>query len=208
VKNQGDAIQAHYLAIAGIEKAKALLYQDAIQRKRSAKNHTGELYDSPQQFRNTQLGRGDFSVFRQGRRDEGGSIMYGVTDEESRLNVNQASAEGLGKLYGMTADIVAASIDYRDEDNAVTPGGAEAEYYTSLQPPYLPRNGPFQTMRELLMVRGISRELLFGEDANQNGLLDAEEDDGSDSYPPDNRDGVLDAGWSGDITLHSSVLNK
>src|SRR5207244_2379977 len=49
VKNQGDVLQAHYLAMAGIEKAKALLYQDAIVRKRSAKNHTGELYDSPQQ---------------------------------------------------------------------------------------------------------------------------------------------------------------
>src|SRR5437588_571718 len=101
VKNQGDSIQAHYLALAGIEKAKALLYQDAGDRKRAAKNHSGELYDSAQQFRNIQLGRGEFSVFRQGRRDEGGSVIYGVTDEESRLNVNVASAEELGKLYRM-----------------------------------------------------------------------------------------------------------
>ena len=28
-KNYGDKIQAHYLALAGIEKAKALLYHDA-----------------------------------------------------------------------------------------------------------------------------------------------------------------------------------
>ena len=38
-KNYGDVIQARYLALAGIEKAKALLYQDAIARKRSARNH-------------------------------------------------------------------------------------------------------------------------------------------------------------------------
>src|SRR5206468_6148307 len=46
--------------------------------------------------------------------------------------------------------------------------------YTTLfrsKPPYLPRNGPFQTVRELLMVRGVSRELLFADDAKQNGLL-------------------------------------
>src|SRR5262252_8926633 len=38
VKNYGDRIQARYLALAGIEKAKALLYQDALDRKRAGKN--------------------------------------------------------------------------------------------------------------------------------------------------------------------------
>ena len=35
VKNYGDRVQAHYLALAGIEKAKALLYQDARDRPAS-----------------------------------------------------------------------------------------------------------------------------------------------------------------------------
>jgi competence ComEA-like helix-hairpin-helix protein len=207
VKNHGDTIQAHYLALAGIEKAKALLYQDAIDRRHSAKNHGGELYDSPRQFRDVKFGRGEFRVFRQGRSDEGGGVIYGVADEESRLNINTASAEELGKLYRMTPEMVAAIQDWRDQDNTVTPNGAEAEYYMSLQPPYLPQNGPFQTVRELLMVRGVSRELFFGEDANQNGLLDPEEDDGNDTMPPDNRDGILDAGWSGIVTVDSTVGN-
>src|SRR5439155_2908431 len=41
-----------------------------------------------------------------------------------------------------------------------------------------------------------------------NGLLDPEEDDGSDNFPPDNHDGVLDAGWSGLLTVNSSVANQ
>src|SRR5882672_448009 len=64
-KNYGDRIQAHYLALAGIEKAKALLYQNARERSRNAKNHTGELYDDRQQFRENQFARGKFCVFRQ-----------------------------------------------------------------------------------------------------------------------------------------------
>ncbi len=44
-KNFGDKIQARYLALAGIEKAEALLYQNAQERSHSGKNHTGELYD-------------------------------------------------------------------------------------------------------------------------------------------------------------------
>jgi competence ComEA-like helix-hairpin-helix protein len=205
VKNYGDQVQAHYLALAGIEKAKALIYQEAASRKRSAKNHTGELYDSPQDFRDVPLGRGEFRVFHQGELDDGGRVTYGISDEESRLNINQASAEELTKLYGMTPDVVAAIIDFRDGDNTVTPGGAESEYYSSLQPPYLPRNGPFQSLRELAMVRGMPRELFLGEDANQNGLLDSEEDDGNVSDPLDNKDGILDAGWSGLLTLNSAV---
>src|SRR5439155_22011913 len=124
-----------------------------------------------------------------------------VRGEDSRLRISQETAKELAKLYGMTADTVADMLDWRDADNAVTPGGAKAEYYASLQWPCLPRNGPLQTARELLMVRGVSRDLFLGEDANQNGLLDPEEDDGTDSYPPDNSDGILEAGWSGLVTV-------
>ena len=207
-KNYGDRIQAHYLALAGIERAKALIFQDARDRKRSAKNHTGDLYDAPTLFRDVPLGRGKFQVFRQGRRDESAKIIYGVSDEESRLNLNHAAAEDLAKLYRMTPEVIAALFDWRDRDNAVTPGGAETEYYSSLRPPSLPRNGPLQTTREMLMVSGVSRELFLGEDANENGLLDPEENDGAASYPPDNRDGILDAGWSEFLTVDSQVHNE
>jgi competence ComEA-like helix-hairpin-helix protein len=207
-KNHGDQIQAHYLALAGVEKAKALLYRDLGERKRSSKHHNGALFNAPDEFRDVSLGRGQFSVFHQERRDEGGRIAYGVSDEESRLNLNVAAADELAKLRGITPDVVAAVLDWRDGDNAVTPGGAEADAYAASQPPSLPRNGPLQTTRELLMVRGVSRELFLGEDANQNGLLDPEEDDGNESDPPDNRDGTLDAGWSGLVTVDSAVGNR
>lgn len=207
VKNYGDTIQAHYLALAGIEKAKALLYQDAVASRRSGRNHSGQLFDAPRDFKDIHFGRGEFRVFRQARQDENSGRIYGVDDEESRLNVNQATAEELGKIQDMTPDVVAAIVDWRDEDNNPTAGGAEADYYASLQPPYLPRNGPFQTLRELLMVRGVTRELFAGEDANLNGLLDPEEDDGTASYPDDNHDGILDSGWSGMLTVNSSVRN-
>jgi competence ComEA-like helix-hairpin-helix protein len=202
VKNYGDRIQAHYLAVAGIEKAKALLYRDAQDRSRTGRNHTGELYDSEQDFRAVKLGRGEFSVLRRGRTEEGGGLVYGVGDEESRLNVNVTSLEELGKLDGMTPDVAAAIMDWRDEDNQVTPGGAEAEYYASLQPPSLPRNAPLQTVRELLMVRGVSSDLLFGSDTHQNGMLESSGEPGPDTQPD-----VLDMGWAALLTVDSAVDN-
>jgi competence ComEA-like helix-hairpin-helix protein len=195
-KNYGDHIQAHYLAIAGIEKAKALLYRDARDRSRISRNHTGQLYDSPEDFRDVTLGRGEFRVFHLAQADSGGGIVYGVQDEEARLNLNYASFYSLSNIDSMTPDIAAAIIDWRDEDDQVTPGGAEADYYRSLQPPYLPRNGPFQTVRDLLLVRGITRELLLGTTESQN--------DGSDDS---STNGVPESGWARIFTVDSSVDN-
>src|SRR5215470_9872510 len=50
-KNYGDRIQAHYLALSGIEKAKALLYQDAKDRSHNGKSHDGSYYNDAGQFR-------------------------------------------------------------------------------------------------------------------------------------------------------------
>jgi competence ComEA-like helix-hairpin-helix protein len=202
VKNYGDKIQAHYLAVAGLEKTKALLYRDARERSRSSVNHNGALYDAAEQLRDVHFGRGQFRVFRRGRPDEGGAIIYGVSDEESRLNVNEASNEELSKLYGMTPDISAAIVDWRSAENSdATPGGARADYYLSLRPPYLPRNGPFQTVRELLMVRGVTRQRLLGRDVHQNGLTEALEEGGNETVVDD----ALDTGWAGLLTVDSSV---
>ena len=207
VKNYGDRIQAHYLALAGIEKAKALLYQDALSRSRSDVNHDGALYNDPQDFQDVSFGRGAFTIFRRGRQDEGGGILYGVSDEESRLNVNVAATNELLQLPEMTPDVVAAIVDWRDADNEVTPGGAEASYYASLQPPRQPRNGPFETVRELLMVRGVTRPLLFGNDVHQDGFLPSTAIAGNDLSDAAYHAGDVDAGWAGIITVDSSINN-
>ncbi len=206
-KNYGDRIQAHYLALAGVERAKALLCQEARERSRSRRNHSGQLYDAPDQFRETALGRGHFRIFRRGREDEGGGVIFGVDDEESRLNANTASTNELEQIQDMTTDVMASIIAWRSGGNAVTPGGAEAEYYASLQPPYKPRKAPFQTIRELLMVRGVSRELLFGRDIHQNGLLEPSESHGGDDFRHEQAD-EADLGWAGVMTVDSAVKNK
>ena len=206
-KNYGDRLQAHYLALAGIEKAKALLYRNAGERSHSGKNHTGELYNTPEQFRAVALGRGQFSILRRARQDEGGGIVYGVCDEESRLNVNTAEAETLTKLDGLTPQIFASIADWRDADNNVSPGGAEAEYYLSQQPPYLPRNGPFQTVRELLMVKGITPELLLGKDAHLNGLLNSSAQNADETSRTDTQAADVDTGWATLLTVDSLSKN-
>lgn len=201
-KNYGDRLQAHYLALAGIEKARALLHRDAQDRSRSRKNHTGNFYDDAQQFREVTLGRGTYRVIRRGRADEGGGIVFGVSDEESRLNANTASTDELSKLLNMAPEVASAIVNWRGGDS--TTAAAEMQYYTELQPPYQPRLGPYQTVRELLMVRGVTPDNLLARDRHQNGLLAAAE--GSDFAVPDPVDSE-DLGWAGLLTVDSGVQN-
>jgi len=201
-KNYGDRIQARYLALAGIEKARALLYRDAQDRSRSQKNHTGNYYNDDGQFRDISFGRGTFSVIRRGRPDEGGGIIYGVSDEESRLNVNTATTDELSHLQNMTADVATAIVNWRGGDG--TANAAETQYYEGQQPPYHPRLSAYLTVRELLMVRGVTLDNLYGRDVHQNGLLAAAEGNGF-AFP-----GSVDSedlGWAGILTVDSTVQN-
>ena len=80
-------------------------------------------------------------------------------------------------------------------------------YYENLPIAYKIRNGPLKTVRELLQVKGVTEEYLYGEDTNLNGLLDSNERDGDLSPPPDNSDEYLDEGWIAYLTCYSYEKN-
>ena len=205
VKNYGDTVQARYLALAGVEKTKALLHREMQELYSDRRSHSEDLLDNARELQDVPLGRGIFRVLREG--DDGRGIAFGASDECAKLAVNAAKAEELQRLPDFPPEVAASIVDWRDSDDRASGDGAEVEYYAQLDPPYRPRNAPFETVRELLMVRGVTPELLLGEDTNANGLLDPEENDGAESDPVDNRDGRLDAGWLANITLDAHASN-
>ncbi len=133
---------------------------------------------------------------------------YGLVDEASKLNINTATLAMLQALPGMTDELAASIIDWRDADDDVTPGGAETSIYAQKKPAYKAKNAPFESIEELALVNGATREILYGEDANLNGELDPNEDDGEKNAPADNSDGKLDAGILAYVTVFSREPNK
>ncbi len=127
--------------------------------------------------------------------------VFDLVDEASKLNLNTATQEMLEELPRMTPELAAAIIDWRDADDDVTTGGAETQIYQQLRPAYRCKNGPFESVDELRLVAGMTLEILYGEDANLNGILDPNENDGDASPPADNRDGRLDAGLIESLTV-------
>jgi len=181
------ASQAHYLALAGVERAKALLYHDYLTRRQTSKNHTGSLYDDAKDFENIAFDRGHYRI---SRHDDTGPV-YGISDEESRLNINVATADELTNIDGMTPDIVAAIIDWRDADNEVTPGGPKRNTIPVFSLPINRATARLQTVRELLLVRGIGLDLLEGNDVNTQ----------------DNDEPGMEGGWSAILTVDSTDKN-
>lgn len=144
------------------------------------------------------------------------AIRYGLMDESAKLNLNLLLSMKLSddeihdmllNIPGMTVEAVDAILDWIDTDDTKRQYGAESETYESMKPPYKAKNGPIESLDELLMVQGVTPALLYGEDANRNGLLDPNEDDGDASPPLDNRNGVLDHGWVSYLTAHSRESN-
>jgi general secretion pathway protein K len=92
-----------------------------------------------------------------------------VMGEAGKVNINAVSEKTLRNiltqlgLEGETRDIVADSIlDWRDADDFIHVNGAENDYYQSLKEPYRCKNANFDSIEELLLVRGVTPELFYG----------------------------------------------
>lgn len=83
---------------------------------------------------------------------------------------------------GKAREIIDSLIDWIDsgDGDGEEEYGAEESYYQSLAPPYSCKNGPIDSIEELLLVKGITRELLYGtkEKAPLAALLTPLGDDG------------------------------
>ncbi|MCH7729342.1 MAG: general secretion pathway protein GspK, partial [Planctomycetes bacterium] len=151
-------------------------------------------------------------------------LRYGLEDESSRINLNallivdkqmeNGGRQLLMALPGMTEEIADAIMDWLDEDDEPREFGAELEYYSSLTPPYAPKNGPLETVEELLLIRGIRENpfLLFGADPYRNGIPMMNSPTGvstsaSTALADVEQDPAAARGWASQFTLFSQEHN-
>lgn len=121
------------------------------------------------------IGEGQYWILRPDAENEQ-NYGYGIVDEASKLNINTATIDMLMLLPGMTPELAASIVDWRDEDSIVSEGGgAESETYLLLPDPYYCKNAPFETLDELRLVKGATPEILYGVDLNHNGVVDTDE---------------------------------
>ena len=102
----------------------------------------------------------------------GGYISGVVIDEQGKFNINNLLSgsepdalsrqrlERLFSLLELDPSLVQAIIDWIDPDvEATIPDGAEDDYYTRLDQPYLTANQPMHHISELRLIKGFDQEV-------------------------------------------------
>ncbi len=231
----GRQLQCRTIVESGAEAVRLYLMQDDTGREDAGGHFNNPTYfqaipvltqQDPSQCAN-------FSVLVPNIDDTGNlsGVRYGLEDESARLNINalveidklqeNAGSDLLMGLPGMTEDVADAILDWMDSDDEPREYGVESDYYQGLSPPYNAKNGPLDTVEELLLVRGVTPQLLFGTDTNRNGMVDTSEltqsgltagMTGSTSMSAgmglgDSTEGSMDRGWIGYLTLYSQERN-
>lgn len=226
-------LQARLAAQAGIEKVKLLLplirldmdqwYDNPEEFRRimiwSEDENRSSLGSNEENEGGDVVAAYRFTIVADDPLDDEDFIRFGITDESSKLNLNTAGPQQLSillsTLFGAEEEIdvpaiLDAIIDYRDRDSEPRgeDAGTEGEYYETLsEQPYRVKNAPFDSVEELLLVKGVTGFILYGEDYDRNGLLTENEDDGDLTFPPDNQDGLLKRGLYPYLTVHSYETN-
>lgn len=169
-RNYKEDVESYYLAEAGINMAMAEIVKTA--RFHSYIDEFGFIVGNAQLPENkTGEKQEEFDVTQRNYIPLGnGTVSYSIRDENGKININTASREilieilaasGVGK--GEVQDTIADSIlDWIDKDELNRINGAETKYYQTLDPPYRSKNGPFDSLDELIRVRWVTEEILYG----------------------------------------------
>ncbi|MFI5001927.1 MAG: hypothetical protein ACHQK9_18760 [Reyranellales bacterium] len=125
-------------------------------------NQNGDLSQLDEtEFACVPVGDGYFWVLRPDYGDPALPV-FGLMDEGAKLNINTATFDQLMLLPDMTDDVAAAIVDWRSDPSKPTAGGAESDYYLSLGDSYYCKNDLYESVEELLLVRGVTQQMLYG----------------------------------------------
>jgi DNA uptake protein ComE-like DNA-binding protein len=198
-----DRITARWLARAGVYQA-----MDEIAGDRNSTDYLEDYWSENENvFKEVELAQGRFSVVAD-RFESDSSFTYGVCDEASKLNLNTASRKALLALPEMTEELADVILDWRKGSHNPTEVKSVASASERIELGIRMPGRMFGTIRELALVEGMNREILYAEDANLNGYLDHNEKDGAAQEPPDDQNEVLKRGLLSYVTVNSFDRNQ
>ncbi len=114
----------------------------------------------------------DWNLPLQGVAIDDGTVDARIVDQQGRFNLNNLVLAGSNGLVArnrfrrlldqqeIKQDVTDAISDWLDADNELRfPGGAEDDFYLTLDEPYRAANRNFAHPSELLLVKGVTREI-------------------------------------------------
>jgi general secretion pathway protein K len=178
--NLQNGVALDYMAKSAFNAARAVLSVDAAESGVDTLHENwANMAAASQYFSNFfNQGQGGIDIVDHSGRLQINSLLmrsedsWVVNEEQKKIWINLLSADEFDLAENEPLSIVEAIIDWIDEDDEPSGfGGAESSYYHGLDTPYTPRNGPMEFVEELLLVKGITRELYYGTEETP-GIVD------------------------------------
>lgn len=162
-----EGIENKFLAEAGIERGIMELFYRNMYRDQDVILEGREVWKVDGTPFTGQLGGGNYTV---GIIDESGKIdINNLTDLSGIILKSLLMNSGVQEEAANT--IVDSILDWRDPDDLYRTSGAESDYYMTLPNPYKAKNANFDTLEELLLVKGMTPAILYGS-AEKKGIID------------------------------------
>ena len=165
-------VKTYYLAIAGLNRVLYQLIRTSQQGRTrdirdddrlGPRNRLND--DEPEECRDLWL-LGD-GQWRDEAYGEGG-YQVRVSDESGKININQADEIILRQTFTNLdfdpdfGDALAdAILDWRDPDPLERLNGVESDYYLAQDIAYPAKDGPLDTIDELLLIRDVTQDLFY-----------------------------------------------
>jgi general secretion pathway protein K len=157
-------LERKFIAEGALERAVIELFYRNVYKNQTIEMEGREVWQVDGTPYTGQLGNGTYTI--------------SIIDESGKVDINSVSDVVLKNLFLNTgiseeeADIIVDSImDWKDTDDLHRLHGAENDYYMSLQNPYKAKNARFDSLEELLLVKGVTADILYG-NKDRKGMID------------------------------------
>ncbi len=143
---QKTVAQSYYCARAGLHRTAAIILNHWDE---PGNGLTSSWWSDPKLYRDVSFADMVYSVVSSFK---SGAPVYGIDDEESRLNINIATPEMLMQFSGITSVLAEEILIYKTKkmtQDRVEPGDQGQI------------NGPITRLEDLLDIPGMTREILF-----------------------------------------------
>jgi general secretion pathway protein K len=161
-----EQMENRYLAETGLQRGIVELFYRAANKNRQA------LFVEEKIFRTdgtTYIGKLENGSYKLSMTDESGKININTLTDSSGIVLNNLLVN-LG-IEKETADTIVDSIlDWKSPTGLHRLHGADSSYYSSLPNPYKAKNANFDNLEELLLVKGVTPDILYG-NVQRPGLI-------------------------------------
>ena len=165
--NLRDSIRLRFIARSGVNCAFAVLAEDASSSDSDSLQEVWANSKELSLYAATMFENGHFQIKIS---DLSGKIQVNrLINEDGKYNETQKmlftrflNSEQFQLDSEEVGNLIDAIKDWIDPDDDVTRFGAENGYYQSLENPYSCKNGPIESLGQILLIKGVTKELFYG----------------------------------------------